>query len=306
MPSGGLVAMGNVIAFARDLAAGFAGLWAAQRRFLRDAHAAYRAVVAVGDVYGLLMAVRTRRPAVFVGTAKSVYVAPYGPFERRALRRAARVFVRDAATAARLRHDGVAADAPGNVIVDLAQSDERFAWRAATRIAVLPGSRAPLAYANAARLAAIVARVAATRELDVAVSIAPGIDASRTMQPFADRVAARVWSGALGALFAEATLALGQAGTANEAAAAAGLPVVALGDPRGGEDWYRMRQRRLLGDALAVLPPDEAQAASALERLLDDPALRSAMGRIGRERMGGAGGAAAIAREIAALATETR
>ena len=80
MPSGGLVAMGNVRAFAGDVLAGWPALFAAQLRFLRDAGPSYAAIVAVGDAYGCALARRSGRPLVFVGTAKSVYVAPYGAF----------------------------------------------------------------------------------------------------------------------------------------------------------------------------------------------------------------------------------
>lgn len=302
MPSGGLVAMGNVAGFARDLVAGFGPLWIAQRRFLRDAAERYAAVVAVGDTYALGMTRLSRRPAVFVGTAKSVYVAPYGPIERRLLRRAARIFVRDEATAAELRAHRVPAEAPGNVIVDLAVSEERFPWQGTIRIAVLPGSRLD-AYANARRLAAVIARVAETRQIELAVSIAPGIGTTRMMDVFTgiENVSARPWDREIGAIFTGATLAFGQAGTANEAAAARGLPVVALPEAKA-EDWYRMRQRRLLGDALRILPGEEHEAAGALGALLDDAGLRSAMGRIGLERMGGTGGAFAIARAVVSVA----
>ena len=63
----------------------------------------------------------------------------------------------------------------------------------------------------------------------------------------------RAWSGSLGPVLRRVALVLGQAGTANEAAAAAGVPVVAF-ERDGGRKmrWYRRRQRGLLGDALAV------------------------------------------------------
>ena len=301
-PSGGLVAMGNVAAFARDVAAGFVPFWFAQQRFLRSARGHYDAAVAVGDVYALARARVVRAPTVFVGTAKSLYVAPYGPFERRLLRRAARVFVRDEPTAVALRAHGVAAEAPGNVIVDLAQSDDAFSWAGTTRIVALPGSRAS-AYGNAAKLGAALRELRARREMDVAISVAPGIDAARLVDALG--VPARAWSGPLGALFSGATLAFGQAGTANEEAAARGLPVVALAESGGKrEDWYRMRQRRLLGDAIAIVPAEPAAAARELERLLDDEATRSAMRRAGLERLGPPGGASAIARAVVALGAE--
>jgi hypothetical protein len=308
MPSGGLVAMGNVRAFAADVRAGFFGLAARQYAFLSAARARYAAVVAVGDAYALLFARVARRPTIFVGTAKSVHVAPYGPVERRLLRTARRIFVRDPATAAFLRRHGVAAEAPGNVIVDLLATAARVDWHGAVeRIALLPGSRAR-AYDDAVRLAA-VARLVARRVPGTAavMSIAPGLDAARFAPALSGSPPIAAWRDDLGALFAAATLALGQAGTANEAAAACGVPVVAFEfDGARKSAWYRMRQTRLLGDALAVVPGDPERAADAIVALLGDPVRRAHMARVGRERMGEGGGAAAIAQAVVELTAPTR
>lgn len=320
MPSGGLVAMGNLAAFSRDLRAGFLSLLAAQIGFLRAARSAYDCVVAVGDVYALLLARFTALPTVYVGTAKSVYVVPYGSLERRVLRGARAVFVRDEATAVDLRAHRVAAQAPGNVIVDLLYDDAAsLVWTKPLRLALLPGSREP-AYGDAVLLAAVARRVAELHaDVEAAISVAPGLDATR----FAETLRADGWSlqmeaadsfhappvlrgvrGGLGALLATATVAIGQAGTANEAAAGCGLPVVALETPIGSRavGWYRMRQAKLLGEALAIVPGDVEGAARAVVALLDDSARRERMGAIGRERMGGSGGAARIAAEIARIA----
>lgn len=304
MPSGGLVAMGNVHAFAGDLRAGFAGLLLAQLAFLRRAHGRYRALVVVGDVYGLMLARLARTPIVFVGTAKSVHVAPYGLLERRMLRAARAIFVRDEVTAAFLRARGVPARAPGNVIVDLLTTESRVAWGAAAeRIAILPGSRAR-AYDDAEKLAAVARIVARMRgDVGVVLSIAPGLDPKRFAAALSGEPPIAAWQGELGALLAEATLAFGQAGTANEAAAACGVPVVALEfDDERKSTWYRMRQARLLGDALAVVPGDPERAAQAIAALLSDRARRDHMAATGRARMGGAGGARAIAQTIADVA----
>ncbi len=186
MPSGGLVAMGNVRAFSGDLAAGFAGLFARQIAFLASL-GRYDVVVAVGDAYALALALVARRTTVFVGTAKSVYVAPYGPFERVLLRRAARAFVRDAATAERLRGQGVDAAAPGNVIVDLIDADASAP--PGTWLGLLPGSRSD-AYADGTRLAAVLRALAPLRPgLGGLFSIAPTLDAAR----FAAELAADGW-----------------------------------------------------------------------------------------------------------------
>jgi hypothetical protein len=303
MPSGGLVAMGNVRAFARDLGAGWLGLFAAQWRFLGTLRSRYAAIVAVGDAYAAAFARRSGLPMVYVGTAKSVYVAPYGAIERQIFGAAARIFVRDAATADALRRAGVRAEAPGNVIVDLLASDERYTWPAPVRLALLPGSR-ERAYADAERIAEIADRVAARVPGTTAVmSIAPGLDPARFAPIFARYPALAAWTGGIGGILAGATLAIGQAGTANEAAAASGVPVIALelaDDRRGG--WYRMRQERLLADAMQVVPGEPAAAADAIATLLGDTAQLARMSAAGRERMGAAGGAAAIAAAIVSVA----
>jgi len=302
MPSGGLVAM-NPRALARDVGAGLAALLARQIAFLWRARGRYAAVVAVGDAYACALARLARTALAFVGTAKSVYVTPYGPGERAILRGARRIFVRDAATARDLVAHRVPAEAPGNVIVDLlAAGEERIAWGAPVRLAVLPGSR-ERAYADAVLLADVVAALRPRLpRLDAALSIAPNLDPGR-FAPALARGGLRPWTGPLGGLLDGATLALGQSGTANEAAAAQGLPVVALElDDAPRDAWYRKRQRGLLGEALLLVPGDPAAAAGALAALLADPGRRARMGAVGRERMGGPGGARTIARAVVALA----
>jgi uncharacterized protein (TIGR03492 family) len=321
MPSGGLVAMGNVRAFSRDLRAGFVRLLVRQVAFLRRAACGYDRVVAVGDAYALALALATRLPTLFVGTAKSVYVARYGPFERTLLRRARRIFVRDLPTARLLRSQRVDAEAPGNVIVDVAgsPSDKRLAgeW-----LGVLPGSR-DTAYDDAIRLARVVRALGRRRPGPGALlSVAPTLDAARFARDlvadgwvldegagqagaaFSARAGpARLvgWDGSFATLLRASILVLGQAGTGNEQAAAFGVPVVALGESRPErEDWYRMRQRRLLGDALLLVPAAPERAAAEIAALLDDPERMLRMGAAGRSRMGPSGGAVAVARAILA------
>ena len=327
MPSGGLIAMGNVGNIAADLRGGLLALTWEQRAFLRRARGTYARVVAIGDVFALLMALAARAPTTYVGTAKSVRVAPYGFFERRVLRRADVVFVRDEATAQRLRAQGVDAQAPGNVIVDLfgGEDDPRADAAAegfAPVLAVFPGSRQS-AYADARFLLEIVARVAEHRpHVGAIVSIAPMLDPATFVAGFREdgwevderadaripfvlrhngRVYARAWRDSIGPLLTRAQVVMGQAGTANEAAAAAGVPVIAFErDSDRKTAWYRMRQHGLLGEALLVLPGDIAQASAGVDALLDDTPRRARMGAQGRERMGGPGGARAIARDLVA------
>lgn len=327
MPSGGLIAMGNVRNIARDVRAGLVGLTLAQRRFLRNVRGEYAATVAVGDAFALLMALQARAPAVFVGTAKSVNVAPYGTFEERLLRRAAACFVRDAPTAKRLELHGLHVEAPANVIADLfATPDDARAERAvegfSPAIALFPGSRSG-AYTSAAFLLEVARRVAQARPgVGAVLSVARGLDAAEFEAiarrsgwkvaatadeaiPFAlsagGHVGARAWRGAIGPLLRRVALVLGQAGTANEAAAAAGVPVVAFEPPGRDSGWYRKRQAGLLGDAMTVLPAESESAAIGVLALLDDPARRERMAAAGRARIGEPGAARRVAERIAAV-----
>jgi uncharacterized protein (TIGR03492 family) len=322
MPSGGLIAMANLRSIAQDVRAGLLGLTLAQLRFLRRARGEYAAVIAVGDTYALAMSLAVREPAVFVGTAKSVYVAPYGAFEERIIGRARAVFVRDEATAERLCRHGIAAQA-ANVIADLyADTGVRAAPLPPfePRLAIFPGSR-QAAYEDAVRLCAIVREIA--EDLPQAggiLSVAGTVDADRLAaalardgwhvahdedraSPFSlsdgGREIVRAHRDGLGAMLHGAAIVLGQAGTANEAAAALGVPVVALAS--GQTAWYRRRQMALLDGAMLLVDPQPRRAAARIRALLDDRFERERMSRIGRERMGPPGGALRVAQEVARL-----
>ncbi len=325
MPSGGLIAMANVRNIARDVRGGLIALTLAQRRFLKHARGRYDGAAAIGDVFALLMTLAAHAPTTYVGTAKSVLVAPYGPMERRTIKRARNIFVRDDATAADLRRHHVDAIAPGNVIVDLfAVDDDPRADEAVARfkpaLAIFPGSRES-AYDDGEFLLRVIARCAQQRrELGAVFSVAPMLDAKRfaavardagfdvrerndERMPFeallGERVVVRAWRGEIGVLLRRVELVIGQAGTANEAAAAAGIPVMAfeLAADRKTQ-WYRMRQQGLLGEALTVLPADVEVASNGVLHLLENESQRAAMRAVGRARMGPPGGAAAIARAI--------
>jgi uncharacterized protein (TIGR03492 family) len=111
------------------------------------------------------------------------------------------------------------------------------------------------------------------------------VDVTVTADHFADALAC-------------ATVVLGMAGAAHEQAAGLGKPVVAF--PGTGPQFtagFLAEQQRLLGDAL-VATTSEGDAAEAVMRLLADPAERDRRGRAGRERQGGPGGAASIARYL--------
>lgn len=343
MPSGGLVAFWNLRNIARDLGAGLLGLTLRQFAFLRGRRD--DVVIAVGDVFCLAAClIFGRRPTVFVATAKSEYVARHSDFEAAVARRARAVFARDEATAHALAVRGVRATFAGNVMMDGLTQDkiELPGDKDAVRIGVLPGSRAD-APANAAAAARRLTKIAALlgprgRHVQAYVSLAPtvaledllaglrrgGIDAAPTgadhgvvalstdvalRSPAGIPVAAAVVRDAFGDLLRASEIVLGQAGTGNEQAVGLGKPVVSAADSRPGKPdrvgWYRMRQQRLLGDALLVLPATDDDAfAAGVVSLLDDEKRRDAMALAGRERMGGSGGAAIVAKAALAVAAK--
>ncbi|MBV8689155.1 MAG: hypothetical protein JOZ59_03505 [Candidatus Eremiobacteraeota bacterium] len=324
MPSGGLVAMGNVRNLLRDVRAGLIAHTIAQLRFLRSQKCRYDLALAVGDTFAYVMARRARaRKTAFVGTAKSVYVARYGPAEVRILRSADAVFVRDGAKAEDLAKRGADASAPGNVIVDLFDDDTRPNGALQGRtLAIFPGSRES-AYDDAAFACAIVGQLLAKMpDIEASLSIAPGLDALRFAQvfradgwdvsgpedssiPFVLRADGRrvitAWSGSPAAMLRSAQIVLGQAGTVNEAAAARGIPVVAFERRARSTQWYRRRQSGLLNGALVVLHGSAQSVATELAALFFDERRRDAMAAIGRRRMGPPGGARAIAMRLSEL-----
>lgn len=323
MPSGGLVTYWNFRNIWRDVRAGLLGSVLRQFAFLRSIGRGEDAVVAVGDVYCLAVVLLfARRPTVFVATAKSEHVAGHSRLES-AIARGARVtFARDAITADALRRRGVDARYAGNVMMDgtAAEEIDLPVREDAVRFAILPGSRgdAPGNAADAVRRLRLV-RVLLEKPIEAFIALAPSVDPASLVAAIdregfalrptgADRGAIARGShdgldvlavrGGFGDVLRAAEYVLGQSGTGNEQAAGLGKPVIAAADKgRSTSDvgWYRMRQMRLLGGALAVLPADDRAFADGVAAIVRDPQRAAAMGAAGRERMGGAGGAAAVA-----------
>jgi uncharacterized protein (TIGR03492 family) len=330
MPSGGLVANWNVRQLLRDLIAGLGPLTIEQVRYLRK-QAQRDAIVAVGDIYCLTLSLLSRRPAFFVATAKSQLVAPHSRLEVSIARRAAAAFARDQETADALSENDVRARYAGNVMMDgLVRSNaDLMLDGSALKVGVLPGSRADAAV-NAGemtkRISAFARMLAPSgRRVQALVSLAPSLasepvrsaidaagfilapvqpDGSRSgaiARHTSDNLTIVLIKGAFADIIYASDIVFGQAGTANEQAAGLGRPVLAAAEP--GErpqrmHWYRMRQKRLLGDALLVLDSAPDEFAAGAVRVLQDPALMEHMAETGRLRMGQPGGAAAVAAAV--------
>lgn len=299
----------------QDLRHGLVGRVLGQWRTLRGLRGV--TALAVGDLVPCALAAMAGiKPVFFVGTAKSVYHHAYSWPERFLLRRwVSRSLVRDQPTADFLTRHGLRAAYLGNAMMDETVPTGLDLGLQGPVLALFPGSRAqaPLELPRQLR---IWRRLAADFPCGAAVAVAPGmaleslVPTGWSLEPTGAARGVVGWlqgsgrvalvSGALGDLLKESYLALGQAGTAHEQAVGAGVPVVSLhADPEGTLGWYRGRQKGLLGDGLLVVGEDEEVAARALLRLSLDPIERERRAAVGRERMGGPGGAARMAAWLA-------
>ena len=230
------------------------------------------------------------------------------------------VAMRDALTARGLRRHGVDALAPGNPMMDgmVAQALPRELLKR-RRLLLLGGSRMPEALGNLRRLLEALERLSEAEPLLVLAPCgsrpAPlewepllvGLGYSLVQVP-ASLEAAAAWQrgavllvvgpGRFAAWAGLAEVGLAAAGTATEQLVGLGVPALSLPGP--GPQFklgFAERQSRLLGGSVAVCrTPD--QLAQRLAVLLQEPVLRSALGHIGRRRMGPPGGGEALARLI--------
>jgi len=314
--SGGFGLRAGWAVFRADLRQGWLAFWRAQRRTLRSQRGRADLVVAAGDTYCLMMAAAAGGPTVYLALPKSEHVGPHTPLELWIIRRvASQVFTRDEVTAAALRGHGIPARYLGFTLMDtLVSSGETFGIAGDRQVlTLLPGSK-PAAFANLALLlrAAAAAASRATPPPAVLVAWAPNLSRERLREAVEasggrwedarrfrfDTVDVTVADSHFADALARATVVLGMAGAAHEQAAGMGKPVVAF--PGSGPQFtvrFLAEQKRLLGDALVVSATWEEAAAATVD-LLRNPDDRARRGRIGRERQGEAGGAAAIARYL--------
>lgn len=278
--------------------------------YLRTLKAHRRAIdlgIVVGDVFLLLLGrLGLRRKLVFVALAKSDWDAPHSPLERTVLRRLPQVvFARDERTRAALERRGVRTLHVGNPLMDGLSGPEHQAG-GPPMVALLPGSRRE-ACDNLLMMLDAVERVrdgvvfrcalpATLQASSVAVRAATAGWGAEAGELKKDRKVVTLVEDGFERVIAEATVVVGLAGTANEQAAGLGKPVVAFvgSGPQTTATRWRS-QRRLLGEALAVVTGGPDRVAAEVEALVADPAERARRGHAGACRMGPPGGAARIA-----------
>lgn len=333
LPSGGFpfASLDNLRADLRaGLISGSLGQWRAARRGARGV----RAVVAVGDAYALGVAQQAAgglpvfhlQPLVSVlyseGMTLGVHLRELNalganfflPPEIALMRRARRVYTRDAASAEHLRRRGVNAAWHGSFAMDVLPTPERDLGPLQDGrpvLALLPGSRGdaafslPLMLEAARQLPEVQALVAWPGEW-AALPVPSGWRVRVVDEGLArleqGETGIFVLRGAFGALLRVAALALGTAGTASEQAAGLGVPLLGFVTP--GPQYtpsFARRQARLLGAALALVEADPQALAAAVRHLLVHPEWRALAARAGRARIGPPGAIPRIAQEIGTL-----
>ena len=231
------------------------------------------------------------------------------------------VAVRDRLTARGLRRHGVNADSPGNPMMDgLCLAPAPQSLERCRRILLLCGSRMPEALNNFRRLINALIRLPSSVPVAVlaAMGSAPSHQDLRPLlndlgfrncpPPSVDLEATECWvRGPLLLLlgpgrfdrwagWAEAGVAT--AGTATEQLVGLGIPALSL--PGRGPQFtqgFAQRQSRLLGGAVRICSSEE-ELSRRLGQLLNNQRLQQEMGRMGRQRMGPAGGSDAIAQQV--------
>ncbi len=280
-----------------------------------------RLILAVGDIVPLIMGLLTRywtlteKPRmIFVGTAKSVKVEPYNLFEVKLMQMCDLCFVRDYLTADYLRERGLENCVyVGNPMLgglkggECLQPDIRdWIENGYPKIAILPGRYQWLEESLRIQLNAISILNRRYSNLRAVVVALPGdyySKASEIIETYSLRNCVKVVTNrSLRAILEVADLVLGQAGTANEQAAALGKPIIAYSKTYPKLSWYRWRQVRLLGEAVRVVPPEKL--AETVKFILENPKVYSEMSRAGREAMGTENGAKNIGQRINRLLEE--
>jgi uncharacterized protein (TIGR03492 family) len=229
--------------------------------------------------------------------------------------------MRDRLTARGLRRHGVDAISPGNPMMDgLEKTPPPACLERCRRVLLLCGSRMPEALSNFGRLIsglmqmpspvplAVLAALGSTPQQHELKDLLTSLGFRNCPPPSNALEAAECWvqgsvllllgPGRFQHWVAWAEAGVATAGTATEQMVGLGIPALSL--PGRGPQFTRgfaKRQSRLLGGAVRTCK-SEAELGRRLGQLLNDPLLQEEMGRVGRQRMGPAGGSEAIAREV--------
>jgi uncharacterized protein (TIGR03492 family) len=338
LPSGGFIYMDSR-QLARDLKGGLVQLTLAQLKALKHWASGGGAVLAVGDVIPAAFAWWSGLPYAVVGTAKSAYYlkdeqgplpglpwyagwagSMYLPWERWLMSRdrCRAVIVRDELTRTELQQLGMDNVFAGNTMMDgLTLTSQRLALQPQDPqtlvVTLLPGSRAPEAYANwqiILKAVDSVLRQYGDRPVQFLGAIAPALDlvelqqvlyAAGWQQPsgethFFKRNGRLIMTqNAYADCLHVADTAIAMAGTATEQFVGLGKP--AFITPGAGPQFnptFAKLQTRLLGPSVMMVASPDAMGAT-MASVLTDPDRLELIRQNGLRRMGKPGAAAAIA-----------
>ncbi len=239
--------------------------------------------------------------------------------ERLMMQRIAKVFVRDERSANELRAKGLSnVVSYGNVMMDQvvsAEVDVSIIRDARALLVLLPGSRDDYLFSlpkmlesaehlNDFQIFAAFAGDLNRVTLPAGWSWAQPSELERLVS--AERVAVKgesrvvILRQAFVACLQQASVVLGTAGTANEQAVGLGIPVVSF--PTQGPQFtelFARAQKRLLGDAVVLVPAEPAQMANAIKQVHESQPFRDAVTKVSLKRIGRSGAAKKIAQDIA-------
>jgi uncharacterized protein (TIGR03492 family) len=329
MPSGGLL-LHHPQLFWQDIKAGFLGLTLKQLRTLRQ-HTT-DVLIVIGDVYALLLSslVRTKLRFYYQSLISIHHrtLAPSHPLNRLAMERVTlperlliqrlchTVYLRDEATAHYLQQRGIRqAKALGNPMLDAITGGSPLPTiTSPPRIALLPGSRRYRAAALQKMLRTLEHLPEATGYLAWTGGKLPPIpgwqlttchdEAGLTARYQRGTQTVFVCENRFADVLCSCQLVLGTSGTAQEQAAALGLPVVSFPVAPYYTSAFLKNQKRLLGDALAVCDANSPTIAASLRYLMTDARAYRQASETGKARMGPAGGTAAITADIVQVIKE--
>ncbi len=261
-----------------------------------------RTVLCVGDAYLLCHTLWGQgKKALLIATAKTQFISGHWKLESFIYRHVcAHVWTRDEETAVELRRRGVPATFDGNPIMDLLsdQTHKINLWGKGRRILILPGSRSR-AYKDLKLLLSALKLISERCEISAILVVALSLDLQKLINSAEGwnydgeklslgKLHVTVYCGEVSAVASGAELLLGLGGTANQVCAGMGIPVLSIME-KG-----KLIQKKLLGDAELLVPPDPEKLANAAETLLNDPARAAAMSEAGRKRLGRSGSLDAV------------
>ncbi len=299
-PSGGIVKY-SLRTFLREIRGGLLRSIRSQLDFWKPLRGNVRTVLCVGDVYLLLHTLegQGQLPAL-LATAKSVRLGGHWRVERFLLRLCCRlVWTRDEETARELLSSGVDAKFEGNPLMDMVSSENQEkppSWDngKGARVLLLPGSRIRAYEDLGLLLRTVEILYREVPSLSCRLVVAPTLEKeelSRVIRREGWQEEGFFWSHPEGCRIAlyggslvegapGADLLIGLGGTANQVCAGLGIPVLSV------REKGKLVQKKLLGEAEALVPPDPESLARKARILLENPEILARMSRAGREAMG--------------------